>query len=251
MDSDSANSLPNAYYTGNPAAPHIPPPAHHTTIIRPDTPTSGIFISGAPRRDMDTDRYDQSAYRDAFRSQIRRQDDPRADIRHPFYDSDGSSDLVPRAIDSTPATSAPTGILGRVQSLFRRVAGSTTTTDRVPVPAADFELFRVMHGHGSPVEVPYVLSANPEPETEAIAQRRRYNRRRDRYLPKAKQMHVSGLSAEQRDRTCSTCLDAFKDANGMVYETPCNHLFHADCLNPWIHQHQHRTCPLCRGAFRI
>jgi len=41
--------------------------------------------------------------------------------------------------------------------------------------------------------------------------------------------------------TCSICLGKFSEGN--VVSLPCNHFFHRECINSWIHKN---NCPLCR-----
>ena len=42
---------------------------------------------------------------------------------------------------------------------------------------------------------------------------------------------------------CSVCKEEFKK-NDKVYKLPCDHLFHPDCITPWLKQHN--SCPTCR-----
>lgn len=43
--------------------------------------------------------------------------------------------------------------------------------------------------------------------------------------------------------TCTVCVEHIKvGTKGMFM--PCGHVFHPDCLNPWLGQHN--TCPVCR-----
>jgi hypothetical protein len=42
---------------------------------------------------------------------------------------------------------------------------------------------------------------------------------------------------------CPICLDPF-DAEQGISQTPCNHVYHKNCLNGWLQTS--RTCPLCR-----
>lgn len=39
------------------------------------------------------------------------------------------------------------------------------------------------------------------------------------------------------------CFDAFTEED-KIYKLPCDHLFHADCIMPWLENHN--TCPTCR-----
>lgn len=43
--------------------------------------------------------------------------------------------------------------------------------------------------------------------------------------------------------TCSVCITDFqKGSKNLIL--PCGHLFHPDCIKPWLKDHN--TCPVCR-----
>jgi hypothetical protein len=50
----------------------------------------------------------------------------------------------------------------------------------------------------------------------------------------------SHVSAEQE---CSVCKDVYA-LKEVVHALPCKHLFHPDCVKPWLNAHN--TCPVCR-----
>lgn len=48
--------------------------------------------------------------------------------------------------------------------------------------------------------------------------------------------------------SCSVCKEDFV-LNEKVTKLPCSHLFHKDCIVPWLKQHC--TCPLCRKSLPL
>jgi hypothetical protein len=61
------------------------------------------------------------------------------------------------------------------------------------------------------------------------------------HLPRSKvsQQHVDNESQ------CTTCMDQF-NLNEEVGELGCHHIFHPDCIIPWLRSHN--TCPVCRAT---
>jgi E3 ubiquitin-protein ligase RNF115/126 len=45
------------------------------------------------------------------------------------------------------------------------------------------------------------------------------------------------------EEECSVCKDAY-EVKDLVHSLPCKHLFHPDCVKPWLDVHN--TCPVCR-----
>lgn len=55
------------------------------------------------------------------------------------------------------------------------------------------------------------------------------------------------ISAEDVERKiqCSICWDDFK-IDETVRKLPCSHLYHENCIVPWLNLHS--TCPICRKS---
>jgi hypothetical protein len=45
---------------------------------------------------------------------------------------------------------------------------------------------------------------------------------------------------------CSVCLDNYGDGDVLRMLPDCGHLFHKECVDPWLRQHP--TCPVCRTS---
>ncbi|RXN01907.1 RING finger protein 150 [Acipenser ruthenus] len=48
---------------------------------------------------------------------------------------------------------------------------------------------------------------------------------------------------EQHYDNCAVCIEGYKP-NDVVRILPCRHLFHKNCVDPWLQDH--RTCPMCK-----
>ncbi|XP_039003606.1 RING-H2 finger protein ATL33-like [Hibiscus syriacus] len=52
-----------------------------------------------------------------------------------------------------------------------------------------------------------------------------------------------GTEMDEDGKRCAVCLEDF-EARENVMVTPCNHMFHEECILPWVKDHGH--CPVCR-----
>ena len=50
-----------------------------------------------------------------------------------------------------------------------------------------------------------------------------------------------------KEVACSICKEHVV-VKEMVYQTPCAHIFHKDCLSPWLQMSN--RCPTCRALFQ-
>ncbi|XP_019427146.1 PREDICTED: RING-H2 finger protein ATL70-like [Lupinus angustifolius] len=46
--------------------------------------------------------------------------------------------------------------------------------------------------------------------------------------------------------SCSICLGDFKESDMLTLLPGCGHLYHLNCVNPWLRLHS--TCPICRKS---
>ncbi|KAL2912953.1 hypothetical protein HK105_207519 [Polyrhizophydium stewartii] len=68
--------------------------------------------------------------------------------------------------------------------------------------------------------------------------------------PPASKAFVAGLervTAVAKDSTCHVCLEACEPARDTIHRLPCTHLFHAECILPWLELHN--SCPVCRREY--
>ncbi|KAM0906229.1 hypothetical protein ACQ4PT_016911 [Festuca glaucescens] len=56
--------------------------------------------------------------------------------------------------------------------------------------------------------------------------------------------HTVTVSGEEA-ATCSVCLGAFQHGESVRLLPACLHLFHVECIDPWLDAHS--TCPICRS----
>eukprot|EP00252_Welwitschia_mirabilis_P027047 TRINITY_DN9128_c0_g1_i1.p1 TRINITY_DN9128_c0_g1~~TRINITY_DN9128_c0_g1_i1.p1 ORF type:complete len:322 (-),score=14.74 TRINITY_DN9128_c0_g1_i1:298-1263(-) len=56
-------------------------------------------------------------------------------------------------------------------------------------------------------------------------------------------VRISAKHLRGGNNTCAVCTDDF-EIGGEAKEMPCRHVYHADCILPWLRQHN--SCPICR-----
>ena len=61
------------------------------------------------------------------------------------------------------------------------------------------------------------------------------------YTPKRKR------NENEITNPCGICMSEIDQIDVTALYTPCHHLFHRDCLCPWLMRNQ--TCPICRTSF--
>uniref|UniRef100_A0AC35UDZ8 RING-type E3 ubiquitin transferase n=1 Tax=Rhabditophanes sp. KR3021 TaxID=114890 RepID=A0AC35UDZ8_9BILA len=70
------------------------------------------------------------------------------------------------------------------------------------------------------------------------------NRLSDEEIATVPEILVNDLQVKNESQ-CTTCMENFK-LDERVLCLSCKHIFHPDCLTPWLKAH--RTCPVCRSV---
>lgn len=73
--------------------------------------------------------------------------------------------------------------------------------------------------------------------------------------PPASDLAINALPAVKitdrhliNDSSCPVCMEEFK-VGGEAKELPCNHIYHSDCIIPWLRLHN--SCPVCRHELLV
>uniref|UniRef100_A0A0C9S6F0 TSA: Wollemia nobilis Ref_Wollemi_Transcript_11154_592 transcribed RNA sequence n=1 Tax=Wollemia nobilis TaxID=56998 RepID=A0A0C9S6F0_9CONI len=56
--------------------------------------------------------------------------------------------------------------------------------------------------------------------------------------------------SDDEESTCAVCLKDFCRDEEVRLVSECAHIFHKDCLDEWVFDHDQNTCPLCRSPVR-
>ncbi|KAI8586757.1 hypothetical protein BDZ88DRAFT_399427 [Geranomyces variabilis] len=68
--------------------------------------------------------------------------------------------------------------------------------------------------------------------------------------PPASKTFLASLTlanAGDNHASCAVCVDGFTSDNNLSTTLPCDHMFHMDCITPWLSLHN--TCPVCRREY--
>ena len=84
-----------------------------------------------------------------------------------------------------------------------------------------------------------------EQEAEARAKKKKAKTEAVKKLPlvKIEAKHCKKNGSEMEPPSCTVCCDTIAVGNKGMF-MPCGHIYHPDCLNPWLKDHN--TCPVCR-----
>ncbi|GJN38560.1 hypothetical protein PR202_gb27615 [Eleusine coracana subsp. coracana] len=58
--------------------------------------------------------------------------------------------------------------------------------------------------------------------------------------------HNVTSTSSSGEETCPVCLGAFQDGEKVRLLPVCLHLYHVECVDPWLNVHS--TCPICRSG---
>lgn len=72
--------------------------------------------------------------------------------------------------------------------------------------------------------------------------RRRFTKRINLYY-RDMPVNENEIKDEEEGKRCAICLEDFEPKQEVML-TPCNHMFHEECIVPWVESNAH--CPVCR-----
>lgn len=176
------------------------------------------------------DHYEDRAHRHGIMEAFSALMGQRLGERGNFHDSRGRLDLIP---EHNPAFGPLLIFGGQVPIRLSRNGGIEALFNGVPGVA-------VTRGNGGD----YFIG----PGLEELLEQLSANERRG--PPPAARSSIEAMPTVKisqkhlrSDSHCAVCKEKF-ELGSEVRQMPCNHLYHADCIIPWLVQHN--SCPVCR-----
>ena len=59
--------------------------------------------------------------------------------------------------------------------------------------------------------------------------------------------HYLAPDKKGSENECCICQVEYQN-NDQLTQLPCSHEFHTNCIEPWIRDHPHNSCPICRAS---
>ncbi|XP_022147728.1 probable E3 ubiquitin-protein ligase RHC1A isoform X2 [Momordica charantia] len=153
------------------------------------------------------------------------------------------------------------GLLEAVDAFTReRMAGRNPNFDvrrrSSSVPGQNLDFFNSFWSFHEHVPGPSFASVAPEGRSsqlsglQALGAQITMNERRDPVPAPASHSSIEAMPTIKinqmhlgTDSHCPVCKEKF-ELGSEAREMPCNHIYHSDCILPWLVQHN--TCPVCR-----
>ncbi|KAJ9550299.1 hypothetical protein OSB04_014344 [Centaurea solstitialis] len=165
-----------------------------------------------------------------------------------------SISFVPR---STSAFVGPMGPFGSIQDRAYMTPALARATSQPPMQTlgrhADTNMPRDVHPrprftYQSPRTTNPISSANDQNKGVEKLRREVYNPGEQRLNLYNNNDHDSRAKSQEKrnnedGKRCAVCLEDFEPRE-MVTLTPCDHMFHEDCIVPWVKSRG--QCPVCR-----
>lgn len=99
-------------------------------------------------------------------------------------------------------------------------------------------------GEKSQTQAPTHITNASSPHTDAQDQKPHTQARRSSAPDVSTATHASAIFVQP---TCPICLDDFEANESQVREMPCRHIFHVDCIDPFLLNNS-SLCPICKQS---
>ncbi|KAI3818920.1 hypothetical protein L1987_12741 [Smallanthus sonchifolius] len=145
----------------------------------------------------------------------------------------------------------PSSMISFPRPRMQLVVFRNNVADNINMWSRPTEQSRQQHSELTPNEQRQALKMlkkeifNPTPK-KIIRRIGRYYKQNDATKAYGDQKTDKGLEEDDDDKKCVICLEDF-EAREVVMVTPCKHMFHEDCILPWVKSSG--KCPVCRFSF--
>lgn len=137
--------------------------------------------------------------------------------------------------------------VNQAAEVVKNEKATVAVSETVVVPPASKRSLLPFLSRTNSVQTTFEMASDLEAQTKTVAQPPVRDNTSDEFDDEEDQSACLNLDTEGSLDMCAICIDKLED-NDQVRLLGCGHIFHAECIDPWLLTRQ-ACCPMCKLSF--